>query len=173
MAVHHHIPIIMEQKQQVIAWLKDAHALEQGQENILESQIREARDMPEMEQRLQQHLAETRRHRERVADALTQLGASPSAIKSIAGGLVGMMEGISTAMFKDMTVKNLIADYAMEHFEIACYRALRVAANEAGLPAIATTCEDILKEETAMAEWLEEQIPDITRAHLNAAIARQ
>lgn len=163
----------MEQKQQIITWLKDAHAMEQGQENLLQGQIREVRDMPEMEQRLQQHLAETRGHRERVAAALSLLGESPSTVKSIAGGFVGLMEGLSTAMFRDMMVKNLIADYAMEHFEIACYRALRVAANEAGLTDIATTCEEILKEETAMAEWLEEQIPDVTRAHLNTPAARR
>lgn len=162
----------MEQKQQIITWLRDAHAMEQGQENLLQSQIREARDIPEMQQRLQQHLTETRGHRERVAAALAQLGEAPSAVKSIAGGFMGMLEGLSTAMFRDMMVKNLIADYAMEHFEIACYRALRVAANEAGLTELATTCEGILKEETAMAEWLEEQIPDVTRAHLNAPATR-
>lgn len=163
----------MEQKQQIVTWLRDAHAMEQAQENVLQSQIREARDMPEMEERLQQHLTETRGHRERVAAALSLLGESPSSVKSIAGGFMGMVEGMSTAMFRDMLVKNLIADYAMEHFEIACYRTLRVAANEAGFTDIATTCEEILKEETAMAEWLEEQIPDITRAHLNAPAAKR
>lgn len=162
----------MEQKQQIVTWLRDAHAMEQGQENLLQSQIRECRDMPEMQQRLQQHLAETRGHRERVAAALSLLGESPSTVKSVAGGLMGMMEGMSTMMFRDVMVKNLIGDYAMEHFEIACYRALRVAANEAGFADLATMCEEILKEETAMAEWLEEQIPDTTRAHLNAPAAK-
>lgn len=163
----------MEQKQQIVIWLRDAHAMEMGQENLLQNQIREARDMPELEQRLKQHLAETRGHRDRVASALSLLGESPSTVKSMAGGFMGMMEGLSTLMFRDMMVKNLIGDYTMEHFEIACYRALRVAANEAGFTDIATTCEEILREETAMAEWLEEQIPDITRTYLNAPAGRK
>lgn len=162
----------MEQNQQIITWLKDAHALEQSLENILQAQIREARDMPEMQQRLEQHLEETRRHRERVTAALAVFGETPSKLKTATAGFMGMMEGMSTAIFRDMLIKNIIADYAMEHFEIACYRALRVAANEAGFTEIATMCEDILKEETAMAEWLEEQIPDMTRAYLSAHAAK-
>ncbi|MDO8540639.1 MAG: ferritin-like domain-containing protein [Opitutaceae bacterium] len=162
----------MDQNQQIITWLKDAHAFEQSLEIILQAQIAESRDVPEMQQRLQQHLEETREHRRRVASALGTLGESPSKIKTLAGGFMGMLEGLSTAVFQDRAIKNVLADYAMEHFEIACYRSLRVAANEAGFTDIATMCEEILKEETAMAEWLEEQIPDITRAHLQGQPAK-
>ena len=59
-------------------------------------------------------------------------------VKSIAAGFMGMMEGMSLAVFRDENLKAILADYAMEHFEIACYRSLRVAANEAGLPAVAS-----------------------------------
>jgi ferritin-like metal-binding protein YciE len=162
----------MEHKQQIITWLKDAHALEQGLENILQTQIAEAQSAPEMQERLRQHLEETRQHRTRVAAALSALGESPSRLKTMAGGLMGMVEGMSTAMFRDMLIKNIIAGYTMEHFEIACYRALRVAANEAGYSEIATMCEEILRDETAMAEWLEEQLPDMTRAHLGSRAAQ-
>lgn len=162
----------MEHKQQIITWLKDAHALEQGLESILQTHIAEAQSAPEMQERLRQHLGETREHRARVAATLTALGESPSRLKTMAGGLMGMVEGMSTAMFRDMLIKNIIADYTMEHFEIACYRALRVAANEAGFPEIATMCEEILRDETAMAEWLEEQLPDMTRAHLGSTAAQ-
>lgn len=162
----------MEHTQQIITWLKDAHALEQGLENILQTHIAEAQSAPELQERLRQHLEETRQHRTRVAAALSSLGESPSRLKSMAGGLVGMVEGMSTAMFRDMLIKNIIADYTMEHFEIACYRTLRVAANEAGHPAIASMCEEILRDETAMAEWLEEQLPDMTRAHLGSTTAQ-
>jgi ferritin-like metal-binding protein YciE len=56
-------------------------------------------------------------------------------------------------------LKNFLADYATEHFEIACYRALIVAANEAGHPRIATVCERILAEEEDMAEWIGKNLP--------------
>ena len=141
--------------------------MEQSLESVLQQQIRDASDVPDIRARLQQHLTETRGHAEKVAGCLKQLGEAPSALKSIAGGLIGMVQGASTAMFRDEILKSIIADYAMEHFEIACYRSLRAAANEAGLPEVAEVCEGILAEETAMAEWLEEQLPDMTRAHLH------
>ncbi len=104
---------IMEPNQQIITWLRDAHALEQSLENILQTHIAEAREMPEMRERLQQHLEETREHRARVASALSTLGESPSKIKSMTGGFMGMMQGLSTAVFQDRLIKNVLADYAI------------------------------------------------------------
>jgi ferritin-like metal-binding protein YciE len=158
----------MDARQQIIAWLRDAHALEQSLENILRAQIAATADAPDLRGRLEQHLSETTEHKAKVADALGSLDEKPSTVKSVAAGFMGMMEGMSLAIFRDETLKAILADYAMEHFEIACYRSLRVAANEAGFPAIAEMCEAILKDETAMAEWLEEQIPDTARSHLHS-----
>ena len=161
----------MDARLQIVAWLTDAHALEQSLENVLKTQVDSVDDDPELRSRLEQHLAETRRHKERVSEALATLNEKPSGLKAAAGGFMGMLQGMSLAVFRDETLKCIIANYAMEHFEIACYRSLRVAATEAGLPAIAEMCEDILKEETAMAEWLEEQIPDTTRNHIESLAA--
>ena len=60
-------------------------------------------------------------------------------------------------------VKNFLADYASEHFEIACYRSLITAADECDQSDIADICTEIMGEEEAMAEWIEEQIPEVTR----------
>lgn len=137
-------------------------------ESVLQVQLTQAMDHAEIHERLNQHLAETRVHAERVRRCLEELGETPSAIKSIAGGFMGVMQAVSTAVFRDDLLKGIIANYAMEHFEIACYRALRSAANDSGLNDIADMCEEILSEETAMAEWLEEQVPDVTRHHLHS-----
>jgi len=69
-------------------------------------------------------------------------------------------------MYHDEIVKNFLSDYAAEQFEIACYRSLVAAAEELGQPEIARTCEDILAEEQAMAQWLAEHIPEVTRMML-------
>lgn len=158
----------MDSRQQIVAWLRDAHAMEQSIENVLQAQIADAKEMPELRARLEQHVTETRRHRDEVEAALAELNETPSTMKSMAGGFMGMAQGASMAMFRDELLKGVIGNYAMEHFEIACYRALRVAANEAGLSDLARRCEDILTEETEMAEWLEEQIPDMVRLHLRS-----
>jgi ferritin-like metal-binding protein YciE len=82
-----------------------------------------------------------------------------------------LLQGISGRIFGDQLVKNVIADYAMEHFEMACYSALATAAEEAGLSDIARTCREIFGEEAEMADWLEEQIPEAARSHLHLTAA--
>jgi ferritin-like metal-binding protein YciE len=158
----------MDSNQQIIAWLRDAYAMEQSLENVLQLQINDSKEVPDVQARLEQHLAQTREHSAKVKAALSGMGETTSALKSAAGNIMGLMQGVSMAVFRDEMLKGIISNYAMEHFEIACYRSLRVAANEAGLTDLAEMCEEILAEETQMAEWLEEQIPDMTRAHLHS-----
>jgi ferritin-like metal-binding protein YciE len=162
----------MSTKEQITAWLKDAHAMEQSLANVLQQHIKDARDHPETRERLQQHLEETRRHGDRVRSCLEALGASPSTVKSALGGAMGIMQGMSNGMFRDEMIKNAIADYATEHFEMACYSALASAAEEAGFVDVAQTCREIFGEEAEMADWLEEQIPEIARAYLQQTASR-
>jgi ferritin-like metal-binding protein YciE len=163
--------IFMSPKDQITAWLKDAHAMEQSLANVLQQHIKDARDLPEIREHLQQHLEETWRHADRIRSSLESLGDSPSAIKSAAGASMGFLQGMATGMFRDELVKNAIADYTMEHFEMACYSALATAADDAGLIEIAQTCREIFGEEAEMADWLEEQIPELTRMHLQQTAA--
>ena len=163
----------MPLREQIIGWLADAHAMEQSLTNVLQQHAKEARDLPELRERLELHLEETRRHSERVRSCLETLGSSPSTMKSVAAGVMGAMQGMSTRIFRDEIVKNAIGDYAMEHFEMACYSALASAAEDAGLTEIAQTCREIFGEEAEMADWLEEQIPELTRMHLHSAASAQ
>lgn len=162
----------MPQREQIISWLKDAHAVEQSLANILQQHIKDAADNPVMRERLEQHLRETHQHADRVRECLESLGESPSGMKSMAGSAMGMVEGMSTGMFRDEMVKNVIADYAAEHFEMGCYSALAAAAEDAGFSEIAQTCREIFGEEAEMADWLEEQIPEVARQHLQSTAAR-
>jgi ferritin-like metal-binding protein YciE len=162
----------MPHREQIIAWLSDAHAMEQSLARVLQQHVKDAQDQPEIRERLELHYEETRRHAERVRECLESLGSSPSTMKSLAGSAVGFVQGVSTGMFRDEIVKNAIADYAMEHFEMACYSAIAAAAEDAGLTEIAQTCRDIFGEEAEMADWLEEQIPEITRLHLHSMVSR-
>jgi ferritin-like metal-binding protein YciE len=162
----------MEPLEQIIVWLKDAHAMEQSLESVLQRHIADAQDLPAIRERLKDHLEETRGHAARVRDCLAKLGEQPSAIKSTAGSVFGMMQGMSSAVFADELVKNALADHAMEHFEIACYVSLLAAAEDAGLEDVANAAREILAEEEAMAEWLRAQIPQLTRLHLDSLVVR-
>jgi ferritin-like metal-binding protein YciE len=50
--------------------------------------------------------------------------------------------------------------------EIASYRILISTAQEVGDMETARVCEGILKEEEAMAEWLEQNLPGLTKNYL-------
>ena len=140
--------------------------MEQTQIQVLENHAKDAKDVPWVRERDEQHLAETKRHAERVRECLDLLGAKPSAMKSAMGNITGMVQGASSGMFKDELVKNFLSDYAAEHFEIACYTSLIAAAEEVGQPQVASICREILRDEEAMAQWLEDNIPEVTRMFL-------
>jgi ferritin-like metal-binding protein YciE len=159
----------MNQIEQLTTWLNSAYSMEQNLIKVLENHVKDAREYPEIQDRLQRHLDETSRHAERVEECLTLLDEKPSAIKSAMGNIMGMVQGASTGMFRDELIKNVLADYAAEHFEIACYRSLVAAADEAGRPEISNICSEILRDEESMAAWLEDQIPDVTRMVLHQA----
>ena len=124
-----------------------------------------------MQQRIQRHIAETKTHAERVEQCLQTLDEKPSMMKSGAAKLSGMAQGASTGLARDELVKNVLSDYAAEHMEIASYRSLIAAAEELAQPRIAELCRANLREEEAMARWLEEQIDGATRAFLQETLA--
>ena len=69
-------------------------------------------------------------------------------------------------MASDEIVKASIFDYSFEHFEIANYRALIAAAEQAGEPEIARMLQPSLDEELEMAAWLEQRLPQLTKTYL-------
>jgi ferritin-like metal-binding protein YciE len=77
----------------------------------------------------------------------------------VLGSMFVKVQGISTGPAKDELVKNCLADYATEDFEIACYTSLLTAAQEFGDQDLVRTCQRILQDEQDMARWLELQIP--------------
>lgn len=156
----------MSPKEQLTTWLNSAYAMEKNLIQVLENHAKDAKDYPEVRQRDEQHIEETRRHAESVRQCLEILGEKPGALKSAMGNVMGKVQGASTGMFRDELVKNFLADYSAEHFEIACYRSLITAAEELGQPEIARICAEILTEEEAMALWLQQRIPQITRIAL-------
>jgi len=156
----------MAHQETVIAWLKDAHALELNLVEVLEHRVNDTKDHPAIQARIQQHLEETRHHAELVKGCIERLGSSTSALKSGMGKISGFFQGISTGMAKDEMVKNALSDYAAEHFEIASYTSLIAAAQAIGDQQIAAVCQQILRDEEAMAHWLQQQIPVITQEFL-------
>jgi ferritin-like metal-binding protein YciE len=71
-------------------------------------------------------------------------------------------------MASDALVKNCLAEYATEHFEIASYTSLMQAAEQMNDPQTAHVCREIIQEEQAMAHWLENNIPQVSSTVMRA-----
>lgn len=149
-----------------IAWLRDAYAMEQQAVEILERQAPRLDDYPDMQAKIREHLELSKSQAERLRTCLQRLGTDISAIKTGLAQLTGNAAAMMNALSSDEVVKQTIADYAFENFEIANYRCLIGAAEAAGDRETRRVCEEILREEEAMASWIEDHLPVITRQFL-------
>src|SRR5215212_1396380 len=116
----------------VTKWLNDAYSMENALIQVLENHAKDAEDHPQVQSGIQEHIQTTRRHAERVEECIQRLGGDTSTLKSGIAKISGTLQGMSTGVAEDELVKNAIADYAAEQFEIASYRALIAAAEELG-----------------------------------------
>ncbi|HET9949373.1 MAG TPA: ferritin-like domain-containing protein [Longimicrobiales bacterium] len=144
-------------------WLRDAHAMEKSLIPVLQNHADDAKDHPDVRERTQRHLEETRRHAEIVAQCLERLDAKPSRMKSAWSSVMGRFQAMSSEPFRDELMKNFISDYATEQLEIASYKALIAAARAMGQEEIARSCEEILSEEEDMARWLDQHMASAAR----------
>src|SRR5207248_9316002 len=92
-------------KDQLIAWLNDAYAMEQALVPVLENHAKDVKDDPTARARIELHAEQTRRHAELVKGCIEQVGGSPSTLKSATAILFGTIHSVSTGMFADETVK--------------------------------------------------------------------
>ena len=147
-------------------WLRDAHAMEKQAEKMLAATAARLEHYPTLRQRIEQHQEETRRQAKLVRDCIERRGGDTSTVKDVTGRIVAMAQGMSGMFVSDEVVKAGLSSYAFEHMEIASYRILVAAAAVCNDAETQRVCEEILQEEIAMADWLAEQLPAITREFL-------
>jgi ferritin-like metal-binding protein YciE len=151
----------MDRTGPMIGWLNDAYAMERSTIQILQNHARDAKDHPAMQARIEQHLEATRRHADLVKGCIERLGGSTSALKSGMATVMGTVQGMSTGLARDELVKNALHDYGTEYFEMASYKALIAAAQDIGDQETVSVCQQILRDEEAMAAWLDQQLPGL------------
>jgi ferritin-like metal-binding protein YciE len=153
------------------AWLRDAHAMENQAIEILEKQANRLEHYPELCAKVRTHLEETHSQAERVERCLHQLGTDTSTLKTAAGKMIRTAQQLSGLFASDEVLKSGIADYAFEHYEIASYKMLVAAAAEAGEHEVERSLEETLREEEAMAAWLSQHLREVTRQYLHREAA--
>jgi ferritin-like metal-binding protein YciE len=141
-----------------VTGLRNQHAIENQAIELLERQIGRLENYPEMTDRMRQHLEESKQQASRIEELLAGLNTSHSTLKDMVTSFMGNVAALGHAPASDEVVKNTFANYAFEHYEIAAYKGLLVVADSAGQQASAPVLQQSLKEEQAMAQWIEDHL---------------
>ena len=153
-------------QENLLDWLRDAHAMEQQAEKMLKAQSERLEHYPDLKARIDQHIQETLGQQKLIDGCLARLGGSSSALKDMTGKLMAFGQAVGGSLMSDEVVKGAMAGYVFENVEIATYTTLIAAAKAAGDQQTQAACEQILPQEQAMAQWLLEHLPHITEAFL-------
>ncbi|WP_338664854.1 ferritin-like domain-containing protein [Pararoseomonas sp. SCSIO 73927] len=143
--------------------LVNARALETQAIELLSRQVDRIESYPEIADALRRHIAESEQQRVRLDTILESLGSSNSTIKDFVTGLMGNMAALAHAPMQDEILKNTLANYAFEHFEIASYKSLLVLADLAGDATAPTALRQSLSEEERMAQWCADTLEPTVR----------
>ncbi|WP_273855232.1 ferritin-like domain-containing protein [Serratia liquefaciens] len=153
-------------REHFIDWLRDAHAMEEQAETMLNGMKDRVKDYPQLQNRIIQHLEETRQQQVQLKACIKRLDASTSSLKDLAAKTLALGQALSGVFVEDEIVKGVISAYVFEHMEIASYQTLIAAAEQVGDSETLQVLGGILQQEQAMADWLLENIPSITQAYL-------
>lgn len=153
-----------EPQENLMDWLRDAHAMEQQAEQMLKAQAARIEHYPQLKARIEQHLEETLGQQRLVESCIERLGGSPSIIKDAMGKMAAFGQAMGGMTTSDEIVKGAMASYVFENLEIATYTALLGAAKTVGDVETQRVCEQILPQEQAMADWLLAHLPELTKS---------
>jgi ferritin-like metal-binding protein YciE len=145
-----------------IVGLRNAHAMENQAHEVLERQVDRLGDYPKVQVRIRQHLEETKQQIQRLEQCLEAAGESTSTLKDAAMAFMGNMAAMAHAVAGDEILKTTFANNALEHYEIAAYKSLLALCPRAGLESAAAPLQTSLKEEERMAQWVEQNVEEIT-----------
>lgn len=155
-----------DMRENLLDWLRDAHAMEQQAEQMLKAQAGRIEHYPVVKQRIEEHLQETLGQQELLRQCIERLGGKPSVMKDMMGKAAAFGQAAGGMVNSDEIVKGAMASYVFENLEIAMYTALIAAAQTVGDEETKRVCEQILPQEQAMAKWVLEQLPQLTEEFL-------
>ncbi|UZK70275.1 ferritin-like domain-containing protein [Sphingomonas sp. S1-29] len=148
-----------------ITGTKNMHAVEKQALSIMTPQVARIEHYPEVADRLRSHIEETNDQLARIDEVLASFDTSASALKDLGLSMTGGMAAMAHSIAGDEILKNSFANYAFEHFEIAGYKSLLTMAEDAGFAQATALFTESLHEEQAMAQWIDESLPMVTRRY--------
>jgi ferritin-like metal-binding protein YciE len=153
--------------------LRNLHALEQSAIELTDRQAERLQNYPEMKARLTEHHQESLEQARRLEHILQRHGSAPSTAKNTVTSVMGNVAAALHTVADDEILKNTFANYAFEHQEIAAYTSLIAMAELVGDTEAIPSLQQSLREEQAMAKWIEERIVPTTRRYMELAKSGQ
>jgi ferritin-like metal-binding protein YciE len=153
-------------EERLMEWLRDAHAAEEQAETMLSRFAGRLEHYPELKERVDQHVKETQRQAEKIKKCIERRDGSTSSIKKVGAKALGLGQALSGIFVGDEVIKGALASRAFEAMEITSYQILIKTAQQVGDAETATVCGQILREEEAMADWLDRHIETLTAKYL-------
>jgi ferritin-like metal-binding protein YciE len=145
-----------------VTGIKNAHAMENQALSIMKPQASRIENYPDVEAQLKRHIAETEGQIGRLEQILDGLDEDKSSLKDLALSVAGTFAAVGHTVAPDEILKNSMANFAFENFEIAAYKSLIVLAGASGNEKAIADLELNLQEEIAMAGWLDGNIEAVT-----------
>jgi ferritin-like metal-binding protein YciE len=130
--------------------------------SIMKPQTSRIENYPDVQARLKKHMAETEVQIQRLERILARLDEDRSSLKDLALSVAGAFAAVGHAVAADEILKNSMANFAFENFEIAAYKSLLALAGASGNDDAVADLELNLNEEIDMAEWLDQNIEGVT-----------
>lgn len=149
-----------------VTGLQNAHAVENQALALIDRQLDRLIRYPEVADRLRLHRRETEQQIARLEEILADCGESPSTLKDMALNFMGNMAALGNVMAADEILRNSFVNFAFENFEIASYTSLIALAEVGAFSSAVPLLDATLREERAMAAWIEESLPDLTRKYV-------
>lgn len=159
----------LDRKELLIDWLRDAYAIEVALVQILENQAKRAVQFAPVQSQLLKHLGETRRHAEVLKSCIERNGGNVSRLKSGMASLFGEVQSQPFNNSFEQVIKDATMSAAAEQYEISTYRVIIQLAEEVGDLETSKACKEILKEEEAMAKWLDKELSGLVEQTVEEA----
>jgi ferritin-like metal-binding protein YciE len=155
----------------LMAWLRDAHAMEKQAIESIENQINRLENYPQMQDWARDHVEASHRQRDMVRQCIERRGGDTSALKDMAMTVMGNIQEATSFFTSDEVLKNVITDHGFKQYEIASYTSLRSAAEAVADAETVRVCDTIIREEEELAGRLLSILPQVTRAYMDRETA--
>jgi len=154
------------QYEHFLGWLRDAHALEQQIEILVEGQVNRLENYPSIQSRLVRHIDTKVLHQETLHNAIKRLGGDTSVLKDAAAKLMATGQNVVGSTMSDEVVKGAMTLYVFTQVAISSYTVLIAAAEAIADIDAANALKYVLEDEIAMSKWLLEDLPSLTQSFL-------